>query len=228
MEARNGRQETRAQQSNLRQRGSLPPSRCLMIMNPNPHNDRRAPQRGKEIQDIRIIIWNIRTAGNKHFLNEFKEHIRLHKPQIVALMETHISGDRMEEVAWTKYIGFEKSVHDNWTDNVAVVSTLRSLSAALNKWNMEVFRNLFRRKRKLWARIQGIQRQLSQRRNRYLLNLETSLKQELREVPPSILGDQVNMGDFPNHHPTSGMRSLPDRLEVGDQVSIWDRAPGNQ
>jgi len=60
-----------------------------------------------------------------------------------------------------KHVGFEKALHDNWTDNIAIVPALRSLFVVLNKWSREVFGNLLRRKRKLWARIQGIQRQLS-------------------------------------------------------------------
>jgi len=31
-------------------------------------------------------------------MNEFKEHVGLHIPQIVALIETHVSGDTIEEV----------------------------------------------------------------------------------------------------------------------------------
>jgi len=32
------------------------------------------------------------------------------------------------------------------------------------------------------------------------------------------------MGDFPDHRPTLGMKSLSDGLEVSGQVSIWDKA----
>ncbi|KAJ8446074.1 hypothetical protein Cgig2_017576 [Carnegiea gigantea] len=41
---------------------------------------------------MKLLIWNIRGAGNNNFLNVIKEHIRMHKPQIIALLETHVSG----------------------------------------------------------------------------------------------------------------------------------------
>jgi len=47
---------------------------------------------------ITIMVWNVRGAGNRDFLNILNEHIRMQKPHIIALLETHISGDKADEV----------------------------------------------------------------------------------------------------------------------------------
>lgn len=67
------------------------------IMNPNRDTNDIIPRRGETSQEERILVWNVRGAGNKYFLREFKEHLRIQKPQFVALLETHISGERAEE-----------------------------------------------------------------------------------------------------------------------------------
>ena len=57
-----------------------------------------------ELQDLKLFVWNVRGAGSKHFSNELKEHLRLHRPQIVALLETHICGDRVDKICqWSGY-----------------------------------------------------------------------------------------------------------------------------
>jgi len=58
---------------------------------------------------IRTLVWNVRGAGSKEFLNTLKEHMRMHKPQILALLKTHISGLRADEVC--NKIGFRGQYH---------------------------------------------------------------------------------------------------------------------
>ncbi|KAJ8451520.1 hypothetical protein Cgig2_018154 [Carnegiea gigantea] len=52
-----------------------------------------------ETQDLRLL-----GAGSGEFLNTLKEHVRMQRPQIVVLLETHISGVRAEDVC--RRIGF--------------------------------------------------------------------------------------------------------------------------
>jgi len=47
---------------------------------------------------VTLLVWNVRGAGSSVFLNHMIEYIRLHKPSIIALLETHISGTRADEV----------------------------------------------------------------------------------------------------------------------------------
>ncbi|KAJ8430142.1 LOW QUALITY PROTEIN: hypothetical protein Cgig2_026760 [Carnegiea gigantea] len=46
---------------------------------------------------MKLFVWNVRGAGNRHFLNEPKEYLRLHRPHLLVLLETYISGDRANE-----------------------------------------------------------------------------------------------------------------------------------
>ena len=45
---------------------------------------------------INLLIWNIQGIGNSETLNILREHIRQHRPHIVALVETRISGARAQ------------------------------------------------------------------------------------------------------------------------------------
>jgi len=80
---------------------------------------------------------------------------------------------------------------------------LSELAADLTKWNKEVFGNLFRRKRKLWARIEGVQRRLAEGTSRHILKLERRLRHELEQTLDQIAlmwfqkarEDQIRDGD---------------------------------
>lgn len=60
-----------------------------VTMNLSPDNEGSSPVGRGELHDLKLFVWNVRGAGNIHFLNELKEHLRLHRPHIVALLETH-------------------------------------------------------------------------------------------------------------------------------------------
>ena len=53
---------------------------------------------------IKLFTWNVCGAGSRAFLNSMFEYLRLYKPAILALFETHISGDRADEVC--RKLGF--------------------------------------------------------------------------------------------------------------------------
>jgi len=63
---------------------------------------------------------------------------------------------------------------------------LSELAVVLTTWNKEVFGNLFRRKRKLWARLEGIQRKIAEGAPRHILKLERRLRQELEKTLDQI------------------------------------------
>ena len=62
--------------------------------------------------------------------------------------------------------------------NYPIVDNLRNLAVELTSWNREIFGNLFHRKRKLWARIEGIQRSLDGGGPSYLLKLDRRLRKD--------------------------------------------------
>jgi len=46
----------------------------------------------------KLLVCNVQGAGNREFLNILHEHLRLHQPSIIGLVETHVSGRRAQEV----------------------------------------------------------------------------------------------------------------------------------
>ncbi|KAJ8440940.1 hypothetical protein Cgig2_020482 [Carnegiea gigantea] len=63
------------------------------IMNPNRSANDIILQGGETSQEETIMVWNDRGPRNKYFLCEF----RIHKPQLVALLKTHISEERADD-----------------------------------------------------------------------------------------------------------------------------------
>ncbi|KAJ8430504.1 hypothetical protein Cgig2_010834 [Carnegiea gigantea] len=43
-------------------------------------------------QDVKVLVWNVRGAGNKYFMREFREHTRVHRPSLVDLSEPTSAG----------------------------------------------------------------------------------------------------------------------------------------
>ena len=65
------------------------------------------------------------------------------------------------QAAWLTHPGLKKVVNDNWLDNLPLPENIPTMSTALDMWNKHHFGNIFVRKRRLWARLVGIQKQLS-------------------------------------------------------------------
>ena len=59
------------------------------------------------IHHFNILVWNVQGAGSHEFLHILKEHLLIHKPYILALVETRISGTRAQAIC--DRIGFNKS-----------------------------------------------------------------------------------------------------------------------
>ncbi|XP_062006021.1 uncharacterized protein LOC133723219 [Rosa rugosa] len=87
--------------------------------------------------------------------------------------------------------------HDNYVDFVSNTwssltgdfsSKVKALATALSKWNRDVFGHLMHKKKRLLARIGGIQKARDRFENPFLVNLEADLIQEYE-----TLRDQENM-----------------------------------
>lgn len=48
--------------------------------------------------DMKIMLWNVRGAGNENFKHNFRELVKCHKPTIAILTETRVSEWRALEV----------------------------------------------------------------------------------------------------------------------------------
>ncbi|XP_074315315.1 uncharacterized protein LOC141651506 [Silene latifolia] len=87
---------------------------------------------------------------------------------------------------------------DNWQPEGDLTAQLGSLSTKLQTWNEQVFGNIFRKKRELWARINGCQKKLAITRDKGTIVLEAKLRKELDEVleREEILWYQKSRVDF--------------------------------
>jgi len=63
-----------------------------------------------------------------------------------------------------------------------LVPVLQQLSDDLHTCNKELFGNLFRRKWKTWARLEGVHKRLSAGGPHHLLKLESKLRKELSVI----------------------------------------------
>jgi len=117
-----------------------------------------------------------------------------------------------------------------------LVPKLSHLASNLSTWNKEVFGNLFKRKRTLWARIEGLQRRLNMGAPRYLLKLERKLRLELNQTLAQIAmlwfqksrEDQIRDGDRNTkyfHTATIIRRRLNHVHAIKDGTGEWHTDP---
>ncbi|KAA3481745.1 reverse transcriptase [Gossypium australe] len=83
------------------------------------------------------------------------------------------------QAAWLQHPDFHAFVQDNWKATDHVTDALEDMSKHCLRWNISVFGNIFARKRRLEARIEGIQRTLQTRFVPGLWKLEKQLKEQL-------------------------------------------------
>lgn len=81
-------------------------------------------------------------------------------------------------------------VSDQWNNSYPLLDNLQHLATYLLEWNYNVFGNIHYKKKRILARLNGIQKAHSYGRNPFLEELEKSLQQELQE----ILGQEEIIG----------------------------------
>ncbi|XP_023917864.2 uncharacterized protein LOC112029415 [Quercus suber] len=83
---------------------------------------------------------------------------------------------------WLSHPSFSGVVRDAWSSQPTLMQAHSSFTAKANAWNKTEFGNLFHRKRRILARLRGIQENLSFRPNDFLVDLERKLRIEYVEV----------------------------------------------
>lgn len=87
------------------------------------------------------------------------------------------------EAMWLNHSDFEDFTKSHWpTDDTPISSKVASFTKSIKQWNIDVFGNIFRRKKRLIARIAGIQKVLCRQNVPFLVNLEKQLTQEYNEI----------------------------------------------
>ncbi|XP_028058205.1 uncharacterized protein LOC114262062 [Camellia sinensis] len=84
---------------------------------------------------------------------------------------------------WLTHLTFETLVQQSWNFSKKDLSlTIERFVAAATTWNMEVFGNIFWNKKRVLARLHGIQKALSLASNPFLEDLESHLIVEYNQL----------------------------------------------
>ncbi|KAJ4828259.1 hypothetical protein Tsubulata_012067 [Turnera subulata] len=86
------------------------------------------------------------------------------------------------QAAWLTNPGFGDLVKKEWDANINVVQAVENFIPKLQWWNKTVFGNIHRRKKRILARLAGIQKYLERMPSKFLSNLELELRMELDSV----------------------------------------------
>lgn len=73
-------------------------------------------------------------------------------------------------------------VDSAWNKDVNLFDNNLSMASILYRWNMDVFGNIHKKKKRLIARIHGVQNAMALNFNNRLIKLDIKLRKELDEV----------------------------------------------
>lgn len=102
---------------------------------------------------------------------------------------------------WLLHPEFPNLVQNAWGQDAPLSSTIPNFTNRANQWNREVFGNLFDKKRKVLARLNGVQKALANHPNNFLIQLEKQLIEEyslvrLQEEEYWALKSRLNWAAF--------------------------------
>ncbi|KAL4367798.1 hypothetical protein GQ457_05G016360 [Hibiscus cannabinus] len=131
-----------------------------------------------------------RCLANERWLDRFPTSVVLHLDRLGSdhrpiLLDTNIGGVRHVErpfrfvFAWQEHMEFKDVLLRTWDKNKSVIENLQFCRENLSCWNSTTFGHIGQKKRRLIARLHGIDNYLSSKPSAYLSALEKSLKDEL-------------------------------------------------
>ena len=102
---------------------------------------------------------------------------------------------------WLLHPNFSRIVREAWSEGRLLYLATEEFTRKVKKWNVEVFRNLFTRKRRVLARLYGTQKALANNPNESLIRLEKYLIDEyssilLQEEEYRALKSKINAAAF--------------------------------
>ncbi|MCI00140.1 hypothetical protein A2U01_0021157, partial [Trifolium medium] len=83
------------------------------------------------------------------------------------------------EAAWITHEDFHHFLKARWNRGTDMVHILDDLTCHLKEWNKETFGNIFKRKKELLARLNGIQSSPNYGYNNFLESLEKDIQEQL-------------------------------------------------
>ncbi|CAL1375682.1 unnamed protein product [Linum trigynum] len=87
------------------------------------------------------------------------------------------------EAAWVLHNQFVDFFVDSWKNDLELHQALKDISPKLQHWNKAVFGIIYQRKKRLLARILGVQTRLASAFNQGLVKLQAKLEAELDLLP---------------------------------------------
>ncbi|XP_075668491.1 uncharacterized protein LOC142638352 [Castanea sativa] len=110
-----------------------------------------------------------------------------HCPILLSLDKTPFSNFprpfRFQPV-WMSHPLFSKVVDDSWVSDRSFKANVKIFTENVKIWNKETFGNIFHRKNRVEARLRGIQTNIANGPNEFLLNLENQLRKEYFDIQP--------------------------------------------
>ena len=122
---------------------------------------------------LRSVDWRLKfpEANARILTRVFSDH----HPILIAFRNKALDREKRPfcfKSARLTHDNFQTFLQGEWKDNISVIENLNAFQDNLKDWNVNVFGNIGKRKRRLLARLNGIQRSLNRRNNPFLLQLE--------------------------------------------------------
>ncbi|KAG4214533.1 hypothetical protein ERO13_A01G127601v2 [Gossypium hirsutum] len=84
--------------------------------------------------------------------------------------------------SWMLHENFNNLVHSNWNNEMKVSDNLEHFQEVVERWNKNVYGNIFARKKKLVYKLERVQRILDMCFSLRLRSREIEIRQDLEEV----------------------------------------------
>ena len=102
---------------------------------------------------------------------------------------------------WLLHPDFPRIVKEAWSEEIPLSLAITNFTRRAKKWNYKVFGNLFARKRRVLARLNGTQKALAKNPRKSLIRLEKQLIDEyssilLQEEEYWALKSRINVAGF--------------------------------
>jgi hypothetical protein len=108
-----------------------------------------------------------------------------HNPILVSCMKAASRRSKIFhfQAAWLHHPDYKPLVQSTWSDTVGnVISKLQAVQKSSERFNSDIFGNIFKNKRQLEARIKGVHQQLDYCQSSDLINFERHLQNEYNKV----------------------------------------------
>ena len=128
-------------------------------------------------------VWRILypEAAVTHLPRTFSHH----HPIFIELWKPNVNGLEWPfcfQTMWLLHPDFHRIVQETWPVGIPLKATTTDFTRKVRKWSYKVFRNLFARKKRVLARLNGAQKALANNPSESLIRLEDHLIEEYSSI----------------------------------------------